>query len=307
MKKRRHHYVWQHYLKPWTVDGQITCLRQGRLFSTGTSNVAIKTDFYRLHEFTEQDLQAVQQLCMRNSAPALRAVQQGWIDIFRIPFTISEQRAAARGKDPAVDKLFDEVINNLEEDLHAHIEGGSISHLEALRNGDLSFLDSEAESATFFHFLGVQYLRTEKIRSATIAALHDVHLFDVERVWGLMSHLLATSMGHYLFMNREGLRISLVHTNRVPDLITSDQPILNLRAVNLQANEAPQELELYYPLSPTAALLLEADHPEGGQCERTLEREEVEAYNRAVFHSAHEQVFAVSEETLRALRESEGH
>ena len=263
--------------------------------------MAVRTDFYRLREFTEQDLHAVQQLCMRNSSPELRGVQQEWIDIFRLPFTLSKQAAKARGKDPAVAKLFDEVLNNIEEDLHAHIEGGSILHLEALLAGDLSFLDSDADAATFFHFIAVQYLRTDKIRSAIIAELKDISLFDVQRAWGVMSHLLATSVGHYLFMNRDRLMISLVHSNGAPGFITSDQPVINLRAINLQAHEAPQEFEIYYPVSPRTALLVEANHPEGVRCERTLERREVAVYNSAVFRAAHEQVFATEERCLDVL------
>ena len=306
MKKRRHHYVWQYYLKAWCVDGLITCLRQGHRFKTGTPNVAIKTDFYRLCEFSEQYLDAVKQLCMRNSSQELQAIQQGWVDIFRRPFRLRKQAEEARGKDPAVDKLFDEILNNLEEDLHAHLEAGSIPHLDALRNGDLSFLDSDADAAFFFHFIAVQYLRTDKIRTATIATLKDVPLFDAERTWGLMSHLLATSVGHSLFMSRDRLMISLVHSKGGSDFITSDQPLINLRAIDLNAGEAPQEFEIYYPVSPGTALLVEADHPEGGRSERTLEAKTVEDYNRAVFRAAHEQVFAADEETLIVLQKSDG-
>jgi hypothetical protein len=289
-------------LKPWAVDGKIACLRNGRLFRTNTSNVAIKTDFYRLREFTEQDLQAIQQLCLQNAGPELREAQRGWIAIFRLPFTLREVCASALGSHPVVDTLFNEMINNLEEDLHAHIEGASISHLEALRKGDLQFLDSDDELVAFLHFVSVQYLRTDKIRSATIAALKDVSLFDVERVWGLMSHLLATNVSHYLFMNRDRLRVSLVRVSGGAELITSDQPLINLRALNFPARQPPQEFEVYYPVSPTVALLLEADHPSGGRCERVLEPDEATRYNRAIFQTAHEQVFGVKEETLTTLR-----
>jgi hypothetical protein len=56
MKKRRHHYVWQHYLRAWTVENQIACLRDGRTFRTGTTTVAVEKDFYRLQDVTEGDL-----------------------------------------------------------------------------------------------------------------------------------------------------------------------------------------------------------------------------------------------------------
>src|SRR5438270_98927 len=54
--KRHHHHVWQQYLKPWTTNGAIWCLQDGRTFSTGTTAIAVENDFYRLHKLTRQDI-----------------------------------------------------------------------------------------------------------------------------------------------------------------------------------------------------------------------------------------------------------
>lgn len=47
-KKRRHHYVWQYYLKAWAEDERIFAMRGDRVFGTGTTDVAVVKDFYRV-------------------------------------------------------------------------------------------------------------------------------------------------------------------------------------------------------------------------------------------------------------------
>jgi hypothetical protein len=52
--KRRHHHVWQNYFHPWTADGALYCLQDGRIFRTGTRVVAVQMDFYKLPRLTTQ-------------------------------------------------------------------------------------------------------------------------------------------------------------------------------------------------------------------------------------------------------------
>ena len=39
MKKRKQHYVWEHYLQAWTIDDKIWCQMGDRRFNTSTENV----------------------------------------------------------------------------------------------------------------------------------------------------------------------------------------------------------------------------------------------------------------------------
>ena len=59
MKKRRHHFVWQYYLKAWTVAGRIACWRNGQVFRTDPTNVAVEKDFYRLRDISERDVATI--------------------------------------------------------------------------------------------------------------------------------------------------------------------------------------------------------------------------------------------------------
>lgn len=42
--KRRHHHVWQNYLRPWTTDGGLFCLQDHRVFPSGTRVLAVQND-----------------------------------------------------------------------------------------------------------------------------------------------------------------------------------------------------------------------------------------------------------------------
>jgi hypothetical protein len=56
VKKPHQHHVWQQYLCAWSVDGKVYCLQGDRIFPTGTPVLGVKTDFYKVHLFTEADL-----------------------------------------------------------------------------------------------------------------------------------------------------------------------------------------------------------------------------------------------------------
>jgi hypothetical protein len=56
IKKPHQHHVWQQYLRAWSVDGKVYCLQGDRIFYTGTPVLGVKTDFYKVQPFTEDDL-----------------------------------------------------------------------------------------------------------------------------------------------------------------------------------------------------------------------------------------------------------
>jgi hypothetical protein len=173
--------------------------------------------------------------------------------------------------------------------------------LEALRNKDLSFMSNDDVLAAFLHFLCVQYMRTEKRRVNTLQAVDSLPGINLANVWGVLAHIVATEISYRLFISREHLKITLVEASTGSEFLTSDQPVFNLRAVNLPVGTSPDRVELYYPISPTIGLLLEADHPEGGKYGHVLDAREIAKYNWAVVRYSHEQVFASDEAHLRSI------
>jgi hypothetical protein len=308
MIKHRHHHVWQHYLKAWEGDDErIGCIIRGQVRRVNTINLAVIHDFYRLKELTSSDLIWVRALCIEALPPEARKVQEGWVRFFTAIFDLRKQFEELVTGDPAVALAFDEAINNLEEDLHSDIEGKAIPHLDAARSGDLGFLMNDDELTTFVHFLAVQSMRTANMRMTILAAMKRNPLPGLvpENAWGLLSHIFATNIGASLYAGRGGMRSTVLEAPPGAELITSDQPVINMRGSISRGAPSPalrhDDFELYYPLSPTAALLVEVGQPKREVGRRRLTPEECARYNAAMFALAHEQAFAANESLLRDL------
>jgi len=194
VRKRRHHYVWQFYLSAWAVDDTVACMRAGATFRTSANNLAVRTDFYRLHELTELEVAFVKKLCIDGSDPLLQAINLGWFPIFVSPFELRKLGDALETEAPELAGALQNTIYNAQEDVHAAIEAGSVEHLASLRKAELCFLESADETNAFLHFLSVQYFRTAKIRAHVTGALPAISGINLGHVWGLMSHIFATNV-----------------------------------------------------------------------------------------------------------------
>ncbi len=306
MKKRRHHYVWQYYLKAWATGGRVACLRRGKVFSSGTSTLAVETDFYRIRELTAMDLVVINGL-LGKAAPMLQSLHQGWVKTFTGLSALRRELEGAGSVSDDARCALDEAENNLEEDLHAKIESGAIPYLDALRRDETDFLASGDDWPKFAHYLAVQYMRTKKIRSASIAAVSAVSAtpipgFDAERAWGVLSHIFATNISHALVSRRADHQITILEAHHGAEFVTSDQPAINLLALGKAPHEEVKDLELYYPVSPSRALLIEVDKGSGARVgRRSISDAETWHYNETAHLLAHEQTFATDEDVLRRL------
>jgi DNA phosphorothioation-dependent restriction protein DptG len=62
----------------------------------------------------------------------------------------------------------DRMIVELNETFHRNIQEDFQPYLEAMRSGDLSFLEDPREAAIFYKALSVQYARTNHIKKAQL-------------------------------------------------------------------------------------------------------------------------------------------
>ena len=89
MKKRGQHYVWKHYLKQWTTNGKLFCLRENKVFETNPDNIANKRDFYRLEELTANEMLFISRI-IDMMPTAFREVRLGWLNHFNSVFKVKK-------------------------------------------------------------------------------------------------------------------------------------------------------------------------------------------------------------------------
>jgi hypothetical protein len=298
----RHHYVWQHYLRAWACNGRVACLRHGNVFASNTTRLAVRRQFYRLKEISTADIEFVRELAMKTSDPFVRQANEGWIQTFTILIELKRVCVALGKAHEELSSLSEEIMSNSEEQLHTSIENSAMPYIEALRNRDLGFFSSLPDLASFLHYLSVQYMRTEKTRSSHLAALSDSPGFNAENAWGLLCHILATNISGSLFERREHLGVTILDAPKNSEFVTSDQPVVNLRAYKKPAGEETKELDLYYPISPSVALLISLIDDVGFRRQQQLSDGEVDEYNRKLAFFSAEQVFGTQEIVLERLK-----
>jgi len=298
-KKTRHHYVWRHYLKPWTTSGKLWCKRGGTLFQTSRTNVAVERHYYRLKEMEEKDLRFVRSVVLEGLPPVSRQVGAAWVPLFTDLFRYKAEFQSSGSTDMEAARQLDTAINNLEEDLHAKVENDALSQLESLRSGDVEFMRDGDGLSSFCFFLAMQYMRTPTRFAAMQANLSDAP-FNLDAGWGLLRTILASGFAFQMNRRGEKLRATFVQaSDEGIRFITGDQPVLNAKAVGLAVGEEAKDLELLYPLGPNLALFIDFEG-EGGptRLNRQGDAEEVDRLNTMVKAEAAEQLYAAEKDDL---------
>src|SRR6266516_2440077 len=126
--KRRHHYVWQYYLAAWATKDMVVCLRDSKIFETGTTNLAVETDFYRFTDLTKEERDLVGLLAMATRDPLMKELNAGWLAMFLAPLKLRDDAHASNVRQDLLEQ-FEVVVANLEEDLHSKIEERAIPHI----------------------------------------------------------------------------------------------------------------------------------------------------------------------------------
>jgi hypothetical protein len=302
-KKRRHHYVWRNYLRPWASNEQIWCYRDSSYFPTNLMNIGQERDFYKLKNLSKRNIEIINKVINLASSEELKQINQNWVTLFDFVFNLKELSDSKGINDAELDKLIDEQIYNFEENIHGAIENNSIKFLQFILSENLNFYDNDDDCVDFLYFLCVQYMRTNNVKQNVIATIASTgsNLLDIENTWNILAHIFATNISCNLYIKRKNFKIVLLRNLSVDvRFITGDQPVINIHAK--EKGKTVEKLELYYPVSPTHAILLTEDDSYISGEKRKLPVEEVDEYNKMIVNQSHEQLYASSKHDLERYR-----
>ena len=96
-------------------------------------------------------------------------------------------------------------------------------------------------------------------------------------------------------------KVTLIRNNTHVSFITGDQPIINLKYDYSSGDISPTELELYYPISPYLALLINAKTMKN---EVTIDEKQVEELNQAILHASKDFIIGNSKELLELYQQT---
>ena len=294
LKKRRHHYVWRYYLRSWAKDEKIWCKRDTSVFHTNLVNVAQMRDFYKIYELTETEYEFLTGLTEYKSHELQKELNKFWVDIAARVTRVRKTGKKLGINTPEFHGDIDTYLTNSGEEIQTKIEEIGLQFLQCMNARDLSFYLDEHKCVDFMLFISVQYVRTNTIKSNLLAREALPKSIDFDAVWAIAQYILATNMSLSLYMDRREYQLVLIENRTDVPFITTDQPLINLRDTHSSKTDEVKELEIYYPLSPTLAMLLSQAPSVSLQPNTT----EVVKLNSLMVEKANQQIFGPSEESI---------
>lgn len=259
-KKIKHHYVWAHYLREWTVDKNNVyyVTKKGNVASDSVRGLGLENDFYKMGTLREDDREIIL-LITKNCNSVLKKIHINFAEMI-----FSAQKLIAIMSPKFQDKLGvdlnDLMSSNLFEDYLSRQESRAVDILNCLKNGDIAQLESKEIYYEFCYFLGYQFSRTRKMKKLLMLSLHTnesptnarMRLEDFyDRNWWFMCSFIATNISFDMSLNTDR-KVIIIDNNTSIDFITSDQPVINLNP----KGHTDECVDYYYPLSPRKALLI---------------------------------------------------
>lgn len=298
--KKKHHYVPRFYLKSWTKNNLIYCLQKGVVITANIQNVAAENHFYRLPELTPTDIELIQEIAIKDSSKILQPVHNHLVWMLSLPHA-ERRKLEISGKAGQKELAnVDSAIREVNEDIHTSIEEKFKPYLDAMLQGHAEFFSNPEDVGIFFIGLTTQYLRTNHIKKSE-ANLGPGKYKALQKITNVLVHIFAMNLAYNLYMNREKYELILLENATDFQFITADQPVINVAAKPIERNP-PDDFELYYPLSPSKAMLL--IHPSSGHRPNNLSVTPIEAHHYNLLMGAHsyQQIFANTPHELMSIR-----
>ncbi|CAL65870.1 DUF4238 domain-containing protein [Christiangramia forsetii] len=273
--KKRQHYVWKNYLKPWSTNDKICCLRNGKEIITSLRNIGQTRYFYKAEKLSEKDLNFLKGF-IKNANPKR---QEGLLKILDLYIKFSE------GDEYSVKCGI--------EDLHCIIETRGIKLLNKLYEEDLSFFENEKDRRTFSFYLSAQFTRTKKMRENVSKISFNTPDLDNDKL-ARVFHLFFIEIKSFWIFHKTKLQL-LINNSEV-DFITGDQPIINALG-NTEYDKEHEGYDLYYPISPKYAIYVSEKY-EG---KKEVLENEVKKFNKLIVAHSEEQIYSKEMSTLLSI------
>ncbi|MPX97881.1 DUF4238 domain-containing protein [Salinivibrio sp. VYel6] len=257
--KRKHHYVWAKYMKEWSSNGRdvfYNTKNRKTVQKDSVRGLNMEKDFYMITPLSKEQVGVIKTISKLN--PALHEQHMEELSSFLAMQVYIESKTRINPDEKENNKTWNKWQSNQMENFHAHYENKALPIITRLKKTDLSILESKENSLNFMIFLGLQHMRTKKIKDTIKNIKNKEHFKDIEKCWWFLSYMLGKNIGTSLFskMNLDNHSL-LVNTSSTP-FITSDQPVINSHNSVCGKMKEPQEeeLDLYYPLSPDLAYII---------------------------------------------------
>lgn len=276
-KTIRQHYVFQAYLKSWAYeDNRLWCVINNKVVSSSTKDVCVHNNFYRIEPLNTDEMKIVKNLSAVFNNSGQISIQQHINDsnavlsmssltndlerLFSKAIKGEKEKFLLQTQIKEMKETIDVARNNIYEEYYCEFENDLLA---AIKNGldSKPLYDNEETKKHLILSLCVQYFRTKRMRDTAAKLVKECIDYNkisesaiaIDKIASYLLWPMSELMADALINN--GFVVYTANNSTEFDLITSDQPIINILA-DYSTEEEPFDLELYYPISPKMAIFV---------------------------------------------------
>ena len=293
---KKQHYVWRKYLNPWKLRPEekkvwTYIIKTNKVEYISLMDVAQESYFYKMYELSRVEI-----LACRNLAKQLPS------------FVLPIAESLLKGYEAISYNMMSETDKR---DCSLHAIDNMQTHFETmgsplLKCKSLCDLNNIRDKYQMVFYICVQYCRTNKMREEGINGYKDTPLKSelFRKAFPFISILVATTLGHNLVVGNPNTRYLFVRNDTSIPFITCDQPVINFKKDEVDENGNVLELELYYPISPSTAIMISQNPQLDEYSEIIADESFVMEKNKKMCQNASLFIFANNEEILHNARNS---
>ena len=254
MTARIQHTVPQWYMKNWGDEkGRVVFSRNGEPHGpTNPKNILARRDFYESPVLTVQDIAILstfvaERVTSENARPMAEAILEGALFhstlktlVLPSPHLSEEEK-----------ELLSAALKDNEERRLAKSEGRAKAVVDRLIEGDAEILVKSKSALNFFEFLGDMAFRGHGIR----ALIAQTDLLS-EGGAAILARIVGANMTCVHFLDRLGHPVTVLRNETKRRFVTSDNPVVNILGPQEERVPDDDEYALYFPLSPSRALIV---------------------------------------------------
>lgn len=306
--KSQHHFVWKHYLRGWAEDHQCrkyvwrNTEKTNKVEKFSVNGIFVDSKFYKINKLDKYQLEMIRYL-FKDSSIFIRQSINKFLDV-NSTFNLINMNFS----NEEISYYHALYESNTLENFHTEIESKAKLIIDPLKMGDFSILENTENLVVFIQFISQQLFRTKSYKEnmiLTAKKLDQVLAVKMEECWAIIAFFMGINFGFDLWVNRANNKYCLLLNETDEDFITSDYPVINVHPateiINLDRPIGNDEVDLYYPISPKIACMINSSSkfPQG---KVKVSLAEVERLNIKIAKMANKGIIGNSEKIVKKYK-----
>lgn len=303
--KRNHHYVWAQHLKRWATGNDIHYINnRGTIGIDSIRGLSREKGFYKISALEHEDIEFLK-LWSARSPKHLQKTHSSFLDAFA---KASKLINIPKNKEHISEliKISEVAQYNTLENIHAQIERSAAPIVEMLCNEQPQCLLQTKNLAIFCKYIGHQLARTKTLKTGSFAAIKNQERDNpnwkkanelLKKNWWFISFIAGVNLGYSLWTDNDR-HIFIINKSNTP-FITSDRPVINIHKCIKTTPEysSPEHSDIYYPLSPRVAYMINNSENYNHLSEHITEKEVIDL-NIQMAKNSDEMIYGSTKEVL---------